>query len=257
MIRLIISGCCGKMGRRIITLASCDREFKIVGAIEDKFHPAIGKRLSEVLVIPSLDIEVKDSPEIIKDADVLIEFTNPAATVEHINSVIKYKKAAVFGTTGLNPEHLRKIKEAATDIPIVFSPNMSLGVNLIFRLVKEAAQKLGKDYKVDIVEAHHIHKKDGPSGTAKRLAELIKQNPGHNGEQIKIESIREGEIVGDHQVCFDSPQDTITIKHSAKTRDIFAQGALEAAKFVARQNPGLYDMQDVIESRENKNQDAN
>ena len=111
---------------------------------------------------------------------------------------------------------------------------------------KEAAQKLGKDYKVDIVEAHHIHKKDVPSGTAKRLAELIKQTPAHKSEHIKIESIRQGEIVGEHQVRFHSPQDIIIIKHSAKTRDIFAQGALEAAKFVVKQAPGLYDMQDVI-----------
>jgi len=130
----------------------------------------------------------------------------------------------------------------------MLSPNMSLGVNVLFRLVKEAAQKLGAGYKVDIVEAHHVHKQDAPSGTAKRLAELIKRAPGREKKEVKIESIREGEIMGEHQVRFEGTQDTITLKHSAKTRDIFAQGALEAAKFIAKQKPGLYDIQDIIES---------
>lgn len=246
MIKLVISGCCGRMGQRITTLASSDREFKLSGVIESKTHPALGRKISEVLMIPGLDLEIKDDPEIIKDADVLIEFTNPSATVEHIDFVVKHKKSAVIGTTGLDSQQFLKIKEAGQFIPIVFSPNMSLGVNLVFRLVKEAAQRLGSSYKVDIVEAHHIHKKDAPSGTAKRLAELIKATPGHKEEKIKIDSIRKGEIVGDHQVRFDSPNDEIIIKHSAKSRDIFALGALEAAKFVIKQNPGLYDMQDVI-----------
>ena len=246
MIKLVVSGCCGKMGRRIIALASGDKGFEIAAAIEARNHPAIGKKMSEVLINSALDIEVKDNLKIIKDADVLIEFTNPCATLEHLVFAVKYKKAAVIGTTGLDCEQLQKIKQASRDIPIVFSPNMSVGVNLVFKLVKEASQKLGKDYKVDIVEAHHIHKKDAPSGTAKRLAELIKQSSAHAGEHIKIESIREGEIVGDHQVRFNSSEDVIIIKHSAKTRNIFAQGALEAAKFVFKQNPGLYDMQDVI-----------
>ena len=248
MIKLVVSGCCGKMGRRIVTLASRDREFKIVGAIEDKVHPAKGKKLSEILKLSALDVEVKDSPEVIKGADVLIEFTNPLATVEHLKTAVKYKKAAVIGTTALEPEQMQQIKRASADIPIVFAPNMSPGVNLMFRLVKEAARNLSRDYKVDIAEAHHVHKKDAPSGTAKRLEELVRKIAGRENEEIKIDSIREGEIVGDHQVRFDSPQDSIIIKHSAKTRDIFAQGALEAAKFVAKQTPRLYDMQDVISS---------
>jgi len=226
MIRLVVSGCCGKMGKRIIALARADKEFKIVGAIE-----------------------IGDNPEAIKEADALIEFTNPAATCEHLALALKYKKAVVIGTTGLENAQLKKIKQAAGKIPVVFSPNMSLGVNVLFRLVKEAAQKLGAGYKVDIVEAHHVHKKDAPSGTAKRLAELIKQAPGHKKEKVKIDSIREGEIVGEHQVRFESTQDMITIKHSAKTRDIFARGALAAARFAVKQKPGLYDMQDIIESR--------
>ncbi|GAF75226.1 unnamed protein product, partial [marine sediment metagenome] len=194
-------------------------------------------------------IEVGDNPEVIKEADVLVEFTNPAATCEHLVLALKYKKAVVIGTTGLEDAQLKKIRQAAGKIAVVFSPNMSLGVNVLFRLVREAAQKLGAGYKVDIVEAHHLHKKDAPSGTAKRLAELIKQAPGRKNAEIKIDSIRKGEIVGEHQVSFESTQDTVTIKHSAKTRDIFARGALEAAKFVIKQKPGLYNMQDIIESK--------
>lgn len=232
MIKLVVSGCCGKMGKRIIALASKDKQFKLVGLIEDKTHT-----------------EVNSNPEVIKDGDVLIEFTTPLATVEHLKIAERNKKAMVIGTTGLDVQKLRRIEEASKSIPVAFSPNMSLGVNLVFRLVKQAAEKLGGDYKVEITEVHHLHKKDAPSGTAKRLAELIKQSPGRKSEDIKIVSVREGEIVGDHQICFESPQDLITIKHSAKTRDIFAQGALAAAKFVVRKKAGLYDMQDVIEGK--------
>lgn len=230
MIKLVVSGACGKMGKRIVALASKDNAFKLVGLIEEKTHT-----------------EVNTNPKVIKDGDVLIEFTTPLASVEHLSIAEINKKAMVIGTTGLDAQQLRRIKEASKSIPIVFSSNMSLGVNLVFRLVKQAAERLGKDYKVNITEAHHVHKRDVPSGTAKRLVELVKQSPGHKSEDIKIVSVREGEIVGDHQICFEGHQDVVIIKHSAKTRDIFAQGALEAAKFVIRQKPGLYDMQDVIE----------
>lgn len=249
MIKLALSGCCGKMGRRIIALAAQDPEIRIVGAIEQESHPATGKGLKEVLMNPALDTEVLSNPDLIKDADVLIEFTNPAVTVEHLAFALRHKKPVVIGTTGLDLAQVQKIKDASSDIAIVFSPNMSVGVNLVFRLVKEAAEKLGQKYQVDILEAHHVHKKDAPSGTAKRLVELIKGAGGRNREQIKVDFIREGEIVGDHQIRFDSPEDTIIIKHSAKTRNIFAQGALEAARFVVRQGPGLYDMQDVVENK--------
>lgn len=228
-VKLVLSGACGKMGKRIIALGSKDKQFNLVGLIEEKTNA-----------------EVNSDPEVIKKGDALIEFSTPLATVAHLSIAEKYKKAMVIGTTGLDAQQMEKIRMASKTIPIIFSPNMSLGVNLVFRLVKEAAARLGKDYKIDIAEAHHRHKKDAPSGTAKRLAELIKQNPNHKSEDIKIDSIRKGEIVGDHQIRFDGPKDTIIIKHSAKTRDIFAQGALAAAKFAVRQRPGLYDMQDVI-----------
>jgi len=249
MIKIIVSGCCGKMGRRIIFLALKDKGLRLVGAIEAKRHPAVGKKLSKSLFNPILNIEVKDNAQGLEDADVLIEFTSASATMEHLKVALQYKKALVIGTTGMSQDEINQIKKASSSIPIVFSPNMSIGVNLIFKLIKEAALKLGNDYKADIVEAHHVHKKDAPSGTAKRIAEVIKQSPHRAKEHIKIESIREDEIVGDHQVRINGPQDLIIIKHSAKTRDIFAQGALFAAKFIAGKAPGLYDMQNVIEGR--------
>ncbi|MCM8784176.1 MAG: 4-hydroxy-tetrahydrodipicolinate reductase [Candidatus Omnitrophica bacterium] len=235
MIRLAVSGACGKMGTKIIELASKDKEFQLVVALEAKGHPKIGDVVQ--------GFKISDNPEEIKNTDCLVEFTNPSATIEHLNIAVKYNKAMVIGTTGLNEEEKLKIKDASRYIPIVSSPNMSVGVNLLFRLTREAASTLTSEYKVKIIEAHHIHKKDAPSGTAKVLAEIIKK---HTGKEVTdIKSIREGEIVGDHRVIFDSPFDTIELFHSAKTRDIFAKGALVAAKFVVKQRPGLFDMQVV------------
>jgi 4-hydroxy-tetrahydrodipicolinate reductase len=236
MIKLAISGCQGKMGQRIINLAKLDKEFKVVVLIEMANHPNIGVKID--------GIDIVNSSEDIKKADVLIEFTSPVATLGHLNDCLKYKKPMVIGTTGLTAEQKNKIKAASKKIPIVFSPNMSLGVNLLFWLVKEAADKLSKDYKVGIAEAHHVHKKDAPSGTAKQLVQIIKESGGQEIRDIK--SIREGEIIGDHEICFESEKDIIKLSHSAKTRDIFAQGALVAARFIAKKDKGLFDIQNIL-----------
>jgi len=235
MLKLAVSGACGKMGSRIISLAEQDKDLKVVLGLERKGHNMVGKSMGE--------IKISDNTEDIRDVDVLIEFTNPEATVEHLEFALRYKKPMVIGTTGLSDGQKEKIRTASQKIPVVFSPNMSVAVNLLFRLVRETAEIL-KDYKVNITEAHHIHKKDSPSGTAKRLAEVIKEVQGKEVRDIK--SIREDEIVGDHEVIFDSDLDTIKLSHSAKSRDIFAKGALEAAKFVFRKKSGLYDMAEVI-----------
>ncbi|MFC1632063.1 4-hydroxy-tetrahydrodipicolinate reductase [Candidatus Omnitrophota bacterium] len=248
MIKIAICGCCGKMGQRIAYLASQDSDFCVSAAIEVKDHSAVGQQLGQVIGLKGLNVQIIDDPAQIKDVDVLIEFTSPLAAGANLAWAQEHQKTIVIGTTGLDTQQIAKIDQASEKIPVVYSPNMSLGVNLAFKLVKQAAQKLGRDYRADIVEAHHSHKKDAPSGTAKRLAQLIKQSPSFQDDQIKIDSIREGEIVGDHQVRFAGPQDVIVIKHSAKTRDIFAQGALAAAKFIVKQKPGLYDMQDVIDA---------
>lgn len=236
MIKIGICGCAGKMGTRIFNLASDDRDIEVVMGLEAKGHPSIGSKIGRG--------KVSDDCGEIKSVDVLIDFTTPEATMEHLAAAVRHNRSIVIGTTGLSDEQVEKIGEAAKKIPVVFSPNMSIGVNLLFRLVKEAAGKLSEDYRIKIAEAHHIHKKDAPSGTAKKLAQIIKEASMREVGDIK--SIREGEIVGDHKVTFESPYDIIELSHSAKTRDIFAKGAIAAAKFVAGKRPKLYDMQDVI-----------
>lgn len=235
MIKLAINGCCGKMGRRILELAHADSRFNVVLALEKKGHPEINSKIKELIIA--------DDSNLIKNADVAIDFTAPESTMDILKAALKHKKALVIGTTGLNAEQIKKIKEDSAVIPIVFSPNMSVGVNVLFRLVREAVAKL-KDYRVNIVETHHIHKKDAPSGTAKNLAEIIKAKT--KKEVTDIKSIRKDEIVGDHEVKFESDADSIVLSHSAKTRDIFAKGAIEAAAWVKSQKFGLFNMQDVL-----------
>jgi len=236
MIKLAVSGSCGKMGGRIIALSQKEQVFKLAAAIEAKGHPDIGKDI--------LGVKIFDDANVIKSADVLIEFTAVSPTMEHLNACLKFLRPMVIGTTGLSEDQILEIKKAAKKIPVVFSPNMSIGVNCLFGLVKMAAAKLGIDYEVSIVEAHHIHKKDSPSGTAKKLAQIVKETSQKEVKDIK--AVREGEIIGDHRVIFESPVDRIELFHSAKTRDIFVLGALAAAKFIVNQKPGLYSMQDVL-----------
>ncbi|MFC1709191.1 4-hydroxy-tetrahydrodipicolinate reductase [Candidatus Omnitrophota bacterium] len=236
MIKLAISGSRGKMGQRICSLAASDKEFKVVSLLEKGSHPEIGATMAGV--------SITDNLEAIKDADVLIEFTSPEATIGHLLACLKYKKAIVIGTTGLTQEQKATIEKASEKIPIVFSPNMSVGVNLLFKLVREAAERLSGEYKVTITEAHHVHKKDAPSGTAKKLGQIVQ---GAGKQELKdIKSIREDEIPGDHEVCFESNEDIVKLSHSAKTRDIFVQGALVAAKFITGKKTGLFDMQSML-----------
>lgn len=222
MIKICVSGSKGKMGSRIIELAKKDPELDLSG---------------------EFDIDGNPGP-LISECDCLIEFTTPQATMGHLSLCEKEKKAMVVGTTGLSGLEQDKVKEASKKIPIVFSPNMSVGVNLLFKVVSDASKVLGPEYRVEIIEAHHAHKKDAPSGTAKELARIAKEIKGDI--EIPIESVREDEIVGEHTVTFESPLDIIEITHSAKTRDIFAMGALAAAKFVVKKPNGLFSMKDVL-----------
>lgn len=236
MVKIGVSGARGRMGQRLIALAREDKGFQVVFGLERKDHPDNGKTIDGVTI--------GDSRELISKCDCLIDFSTPLATAENISYLVRFKKCGVIGTTGLEEAEQGKIKEASRIIPIIFAPNMSVGVNLLFRLLKEAA-KILKGYKVTIEEAHHIHKKDAPSGTAKKIAQVINSQ----GFDIGVEDIktkRAGEIVGDHKVTFESEFDRIELGHSAKTRDIFAQGALVAAKWIVKKSPGLYSMEDVL-----------
>ena len=232
---MAISGSMGKMGTRIRTLAEGDDSLAVSVLLERKSHDSIGESLN--------GIKISEDIAQVKNSDVLIEFTSPESTIVNLKQCVKLNKPIVIGTTGLSVEQIEQIKECSKQVPVVFSPNMSVGVNLLFILLKEAATNL-KEYDVKITEAHHVHKKDAPSGTAKRLANIIESETKKKVDNI--ESIREGEIVGDHEIVFESDVDTIKLSHSAKTRDIFAQGALVAAKFLVGKKSGLYDMQDVL-----------
>ncbi len=236
MIKLAISGARGRMGQRISHLASIDKQFKIVTLLEHDSHPEVGQQF--------LGVRTSADSSELKKAQVLIEFTSPEATIEHLKACQKFGVGMIIGTTGLTTAQVLQIKSAAKKIPIVFSSNMSVGVNLVFGLIREAARKTAGQYSIRIVEAHHIHKKDAPSGTAKTMAEIAEAA---SRQKVKdIQSIREGEIVGDHDVIFESAVDTFTIRHHAKTRDIFAAGSLVAAKFLAKKSKGLFNMEEVL-----------
>ncbi len=236
MIKLAISGALGRMGTRIYALSKEDKIFQATALLEYSAHPNINAKID--------GITVTSNPTALKDSHVLIEFTTPDATIVHLKECVKYGVKMIIGTTGLSGEQIAEIKKASKKIPIVFSSNMSVGVNLVFNLIRRAAEKTGSAYDIRLTEAHHIHKKDAPSGTAKTMAQIAEEVSGKKVSDIK--SIREGEIIGDHEMIFESDVDTITISHSAKTRDIFAKGALVAAKFLVKKKTGLFDMGDVL-----------
>jgi len=235
MIKLGITGACGKMGRRIFELAAFDKDFEVALALEKKGTPLIGRELGKLRVSSNLDGLFL--------VDVLVDFTLPEAADEHLDYVAKYKKALVLGTTGLTDTQKNKVEEISRIVPVVFTPNMSVGVNVLFSILPEIANKLGPDYSVEIIEAHHKAKKDAPSGTAKKMAEVITQITKKN---IPTHSIRLGDIFGDHTVVFCGNSERIEIKHQAHSRDLFVVGALKAAKWVFQKPAGLYSMQDVL-----------
>ena len=235
MIKLGITGACGKMGRRIFEFAAFDKDFEVALALEKKGTPLIGRELGKLKVSSNLDGLFL--------VDVLVDFTLPEAVEEHLNYVAKYKKALVLGTTGLSDAQKNKVEEISRIVPVVFTPNMSVGVNVLFSILPEIAKRLGPDYSVEIVEAHHKAKKDAPSGTAKKMAEVITQVTNKN---IPTHSIRLGDIFGDHTVVFCGNSERIEIKHQAHSRDLFVVGALKAAKWVSQKPAGLYSMQEVL-----------
>jgi 4-hydroxy-tetrahydrodipicolinate reductase len=236
MIKLAVSGSLGRMGQRISRLALADKTFKVTTLLEHKDHPQINQTVNGQTIS-------SDSNKI-KGCDVLIEFTTPEATLKNLETCVRHKVKMVIGTTGMTPEQIKKVKAASKKIPLVFSSNMSIGVNILFKLTEMAALKTGKTYTMNISETHHVHKKDAPSGTAKTIAEIAEN---FSKQKIaNIESIREGEVIGDHTITFESHEDIISIFHHAKDRDIFAKGSLVAAKFLAKKKSGLYNMQDVL-----------
>jgi 4-hydroxy-tetrahydrodipicolinate reductase len=231
MINLIISGIAGRMGSRILALAQNDSAFNIVYGLE-----------SPGMKVGAEGVPTGSDTSEIKNADVVIDFTIAEASEKLLSKMVSMKKAYIIGTTGFSDAQKNLIIDAARIIPIVFSPNMSLGVNVFFKLAQEAARAL-PGYDVEIIEAHHVHKKDAPSGTALHAGGLIEKV---TKRSVKYQSIREGEIVGDHRVILSGPSERLELFHHAASRDNFAAGALVAAKWAVQQKPGLYTMKDVL-----------
>jgi 4-hydroxy-tetrahydrodipicolinate reductase len=236
------------MGRSIAALALQDSLFTVSAALEASGHPAVGQDYGAALGrTQRLGVAVTDNAAAaVGHGDVLIEFSSPEATVAHVEVCRNLRKPAVIGTTGLSGPQRATVLAAAKVIPIVWSPNMSLGVNVLFELARLAAQRLGRGYDVEVIEAHHRQKKDSPSGTAKRLAEGLASARQQGADAIPVHAVRAGDIVGDHTVILAGPAERLELTHRAQSRDVFAQGALRAAQFAAVQKPGLYDMSHVL-----------
>jgi 4-hydroxy-tetrahydrodipicolinate reductase len=252
------------MGGRVLALAKEADDFQVVGATERPGHPAVGRDAGEVAGLGSVGVKVTDDlGKIITSANVVIDFTAPEASIGHLRAASEAGVATVVGTTGLSKEQLDEARRLATKMACVISPNMSVGVNVLFRTLKEVARTLGNDYDVEIVEAHHHFKKDAPSGTALRMAQVVAEALGWDLEQVGIygrkgivgerpksqigvHTVRAGDIVGEHTVVFGGMGERIEIVHRAHSRDNFARGALRAARFVAQAPKGLYDMADVL-----------
>ncbi|MHC5157494.1 MAG: 4-hydroxy-tetrahydrodipicolinate reductase [Planctomycetota bacterium] len=258
---LIINGAAGRMGKRIVALAYEGQQFNIVGAADYAEHPDLGKDAGVLAGVESINVDL--SANFPDSADVMIDFSLPQAADKTIDYCSKNNIALVMGTTGLSDSQLAKLKDASGKIAIVQATNMSLGMNLLFATVGKVAKALGEPYDIEIVEAHHRFKKDAPSGTALSLAEHICEETGRDypgtlvhgreGKEatrkegtIGMHAIRAGDIVGEHSVIYSTLGETVTISHSAHTRDTFVRGALRAAEWITSQKPGLYNMQDVL-----------
>ena len=249
MINVIVCGGCGKMGSKVAQLIYQNKDMGLIGIIESPSHPDIGKDWGMSLGLGKTGIIVRNNlEEIIPVTDQIVEFTNPQVSIQHLEIVSKYKKAMIIGTTGFSSEEIETINKLAQGIPFLLSPNMSLGVNLLFKLAAETAAALGDDYDIEIVEAHHRFKKDAPSGTAKKLAQQIAKAKGINLDEvvIGIHSIRGGDITGEHTVMFTALGERLELTHKAHSRDTFAYGTIQAIKFMEGKSAGFYEMKDVL-----------
>ena len=264
MIKIAVAGAAGRMGSRITALSKEYPELKLTGAFERKGHGAIGKDIGTIVGIGETGIKLSDSLEdIIDNADVIIDFTTPGSTKENLKVASGKGKAMVIGTTGLSKDDMKEIEPFTKNIPCVMASNMSTGVNLLLKVLQDVAKVLGDEYDIEIIEAHHRLKKDAPSGTALKMAQVIADAVNRNldevavyarkgiiGERAKkeigIQTVRAGDIVGEHTVLFGGLGERIEITHKASSRDTFARGALRAAQWIAGKPAGLYDMQDVL-----------
>ena len=263
MITIAIVGAAGRMGGALIRGSRNGEGLKVVAALEQKGHAALGRDAGAVAGIDAIGVAITDNPKALEPADVLIDFSFHSAVPDNLSRAVRLGKPVVLGTTGLTDAETAAVKAAAGRIPILWAPNMSLGVNLLFAMVEKAAGVLGLEYDAEIVEVHHRHKRDAPSGTALRLGEKIAAGRGQDfkavarsgrdglvGErprgEIGLHAVRSGDVIGDHTVSFATDGERIEFAHRASSRDAFAAGALKAALWLPGRAPGLYDMKDVL-----------
>lgn len=264
MIKTIVAGAAGRMGKRLIALLWASKDFQVVGAVERQGHIDVGRDAGEGAGTGPIGVVVQESIEqVLAGADVLLDFTVPEAAMHNLEAASHAGVAAVVGTTGLSEGDLRRARELCARIPCVQSPSMSVGMNVLYAVLGEIARALGQGYDIEIMEAHHHFKKDAPSGTAERMAQILAHARGCDlravgvygrhgmvGErapgEIGIHAIRAGDIVGENTVLFGGMGERIEITHRAHSRDNFAHGALRAAAWVVGRPPGLYDFLDVL-----------
>ncbi len=265
MADVIVCGAAGRMGRAVVRLAHESGSMKVIGAIEEPAHPDMNHDVGELAGVGKIGVAVTaELLPLLTGEAVVVEFSTPAATLEHVRLAANKKIPIVIGTTGSDQKQLAEIKELARQTPVLLSANMSLGVNLLVSLMGKVAKVLGEDYDVEIIEAHHRFKKDAPSGTALALGRAVAEGLGRDLDQVAVSgrkgivgergkqeiallSLRAGDIVGDHTVVFGGIGERVEFIHRAHSRDTFAQGALRAARWLATQKNGLYSMQDVLE----------
>tara|TARA_B100001250_G_scaffold414112_1_gene450745 strand:- start:561 stop:1367 length:807 start_codon:yes stop_codon:yes gene_type:complete len=263
-VKIGVCGAAGKMGKAILEVCKETDEVEIGAAVEHPDSSKIGMDAGEVAGIGKIGIKiVNDITSIVNQVDVVIDFTLATSVIQNIDKCLSSNIKMVIGTTGLNEKDHLRIKSAANEIAIVFAPNMSVGVNLCFKLLEMASSVIGKDADVEIIEAHHRDKKDAPSGTAIRMGEIVAETTERNlkncavyGREgitgprdmktIGFETIRAGDIVGDHTVVFAATGERVEITHKATSRKTFASGAVRAAQWLISKKKGLFDMQDVL-----------
>ncbi len=264
MIRVAISGAAGRMGRMLVSAIAKTDDLGVTAAIDAPDSPHLGADAGELAGIGTAGAAIgADIAAVLDDFDVLIDFSVAVPAVAKIETCAVHGKALVIGTTGFDDDGLAAIDRAAERVPVLLSPNMSVGVNVTFKLIEAAARALGDDVDVEVFEAHHRHKIDAPSGTAVRMGEILAEALGRDlatdavygregitGERerktIGFHSLRGGDIVGEHTVTFAGTGERIEITHRAASRENFAAGAVRAARFVAHRAPGLYGMDDVL-----------
>lgn len=263
MMRIAIVGASGRMGRMLIEATLRDPEAVLAAAIDRPGTPAIGRNVGELVGMPCEVTVTDDTAAGIAAADFLIDFTRPEGTLEHLAICRRHKVGVIIGTTGFDAAGKAAIADAARDIPVVFAPNMSVGVNVVFKLLDMASRIMNEGYDIEIVEAHHRHKVDAPSGTAIRMGEVVAGALGRDldacaiygregvtGERdpstIGFATVRGGDIVGDHTVMYCGTGERVEISHKAGSRMPYALGSLRAARFLRGHRSGLFDMQDVL-----------